>query len=338
LIFDEIQEVPTALAGLKYFNEDLPKQHIVCAGSQMGIALHRGTSFPVGNVDTIKMYPMTFIEFLMATDNYKYAKLINNNEFDKITGLHQKYIELLKTYIYVGGMPEVVQRYVDQGQLDAVRNLQLQLLDNFRADFSKHAPANLISKLNLVWDSVPRQLAKENKKYIWSVIRKGARASEFENAIQWLEDCGLIHKVNQVSAPELPLAVFASPDIFKIYSLDIGLLGAQAAVTAKMVFSGSDIYKEFRGTLAEQFALQEIKHPHRQLFYWTGASSEVDFVIQSEYGIIPVEVKSGENLNAKSLRVYMAKYKPGRAYKLSMLPYRANETVINLPLYLANLI
>jgi predicted AAA+ superfamily ATPase len=338
LVFDEIQEVPAALAGLKYFNEDLPQHHIICAGSQMGIALHQGTSFPVGNVETIKMFPLSFAEFLTATENSKYRKLIEDNELDMIEQLHEKYLELLKTYIFVGGMPEVVQRYAEGRQLDSVRELHYQLLDNFRADFSKHAPATLLSKLNLVWDSVPRQLAKENKKYLWSVIRKGARASEFENAIQWLADCGLIHKVSHLSTPELPLAAFASPDTFKVYSLDIGLLAAQAGVTAKMVFDGAGIYREFKGTLAEQFALQELRHRHRRLYYWTGTSSEIDFVIQADTSIVPIEVKSGENLNAKSLRAYKSKYNPERAYKLSMLPYRANETVINLPLYLAGLI
>jgi predicted AAA+ superfamily ATPase len=335
LVFDEIQEVPAALAGLKYFNEELPQQHIICAGSQMGIALHQGTSFPVGNVETIKMFPMSFTEFLTATDNGKYAKLIENNDFDMMTQLHRKYLELLKAYIFVGGMPEVVQHYSNGEKLDTIRDMQYQLLDNFRADFSKHAPIALISKLNLVWDSIPRQLAKENKKYIWSVIRKGARASEFENAIQWLEDCGLIHKVSHLTTPNLPLAAYASPDIFKIYSLDIGLLAAQAGVTAKMVFDGSGIYTEFKGTLAEQFALQEMRHRHRKLYYWTGTSSEIDFVIQADDAVLPVEVKSGENLKAKSLRTYKDTYSPLRAYKLSMLPYRTNETTINLPLYLA---
>lgn len=338
LVFDEIQEVPAALAGLKYFNEDIPEQHVICAGSQMGIALHRGTSFPVGNVETIKMFPMSFSEFLMAAGNDKYVGLITDRKLDMAAEFHEKYLEMLKTYIYVGGMPEVVGQYVAGERLSAVRDLQYQLLDNFRSDFSKHAPAALISKLNLVWDSIPQQLAKENKKYIWSVIRKGARASEFENAIQWLEDCGLIHKIRHVSTPELPINAYASSDIFKVYSLDIGLLAAQAGVTAKMVFGGSGIYTEFKGTLAEQFALQEMKQNHRQLYYWTGVSSEIDFLIQTEAGIVPVEVKSGENLNAKSLRAYIAKYKPERAYKLSMLPYRQNETVVNMPLYLAGLI
>jgi predicted AAA+ superfamily ATPase len=338
LVFDEIQEVPAALAGLKYFNEELPQQHIVCAGSQMGIALHRGTSFPVGNVETIKMYPMSFMEFLAGTGNGKYAQMIVDNKLDMVTQLHEKYLELLKTYIFVGGMPEVVQRYKDGEKFEGIRELHYQLIDNFRADFSKHAPAALISKLNLVWDSIPRQLAKENKKYIWSVIRKGARASEFENAIQWLEDCGLIHKVSHLSAPELPLSAYASPDIFKVYSLDIGLLAAQSGVSAKMIFDGSGVYTEFKGSLAEQFALQELKHHHRRLFYWTGTKSEIDFVIQTDEDIVPVEVKSGENLNAKSLRAYRDKYNPSRAYKLSLLPYRANAVVVNLPLYLADLI
>ncbi|MDR0848875.1 MAG: AAA family ATPase [Propionibacteriaceae bacterium] len=338
LVFDEIQEVPAALSGLKYFNEEMPDQHIICAGSQMGIALHQGTSFPVGNVDTINMLPMSFNEFLHATGSGKYAELIEDGNLDMVVQLHEKYLELLKTYIYVGGMPEAVQRYSDGEDLEAIRELQYQLLNNFRADFSKHAPAALISKLNLVWDSIPRQLAKENKKYVWSVIRKGARASEFENAIQWLEDCGLVHRVSQLSVPELPLAAYAAPDTFKVYSLDIGLLAAQAGVSAKMIFDGSGVYTQFKGTLAEQFALQEMKHHHKRLFYWTGTSSEIAFVIQSDNHAIPIEVKSGENLNAKSLRAYQDKYHPIRAYKLSMLPYRENEIVINLPLYLASLI
>jgi predicted AAA+ superfamily ATPase len=336
LIFDEIQEVPAALTGLKYFREEMPEQHIICAGSQMGMALHRGTSFPVGNVETIKMLPMSFTEFLAATGDAKYAKVLADSRLDMIVPLHQRFLELLKTYMFVGGMPEVVQHYSDGESFDVIRELQQQLLDNFRADFSKHAPAALISKLNLVWDSVPVQLAKENKKYIWSVIRKGARASEFENAIQWLQDCGLIHKVPHLASPELPLAAHASPDIFKIYGLDIGLLAAQAGVSAKMIMDGSGVYSEFKGTLAEQFALQEMKHRHKRLYYWTGGTSEIDFVLQAGEEVVPIEVKSGENLQAKSLRAYQDKYHPAIAYKLSLLPYRVNEVVTNLPLYLAN--
>jgi predicted AAA+ superfamily ATPase len=335
LIFDEIQEVPAALGGLKYFNTDTPEQHIVCAGSQMGIALHQGTSFPVGNVDSIKMYPMTFVEFLLATGNEKYATLITERRFDLMGELHQKYLELLRFYNFVGGMPEPVLRYAQGESMESIRKLQYQLLNNFRADFSKHAPTALISKLNLVWDSVPRQLAKENKKYIWSAIRKGARAAEFENAIQWLADCGLVHRVRHLEAPNLPLAAYASPDAFKVYSLDVGLLAAQAGVPAETILGGSGIFTEFKGTLAEQFALQEMLHHHQSLYYWTGQTSEIDFVVQVEGDIIPIEVKSGENLHAKSLRAYCAKFAPERAYKLSLLPYQQNEVVINLPLYLA---
>jgi len=338
LIFDEIQEVPAALSGLKYFNEDLPEQHVICAGSQMGIALHQGTSFPVGNVDQLKMFPMSFEEFLIGTGNKKYADLISKKEFEMISDLHERYLELLRTYIFVGGMPEAVLMYADGEDLASIRDLHLQLINNFRSDFSKHAPSGLISKLNLVWDSIPRQLAKENKKYIWSAVRKGARAKDFEDAIQWLADCGLVHKVNHISAPEIPLSAYASADIFKIYSLDIGLLAAQAGVPIKTIFDGAGIYKEFKGTLAEQFALGEFVHRHRDVHYWTGQTSEVDFILQIGDSIIPVEVKSGENLNAKSLRAYMAKYHPDGACKLSMLPYKRNDIVINLPLYLACLV
>jgi predicted AAA+ superfamily ATPase len=335
LILDEVQEVPAALSGLKYFNEDAPEQHVVCAGSQMGIALHRGTSFPVGNVDTIRMYPMSFVEFLLAMGNQEYVNLIQANDTEMITEFHGKYLKMLKEYIFVGGMPEIVQRYADGAEYEDIRKLQYQLLDNFRADFSKHAPPTLLLKLNMVWDSIPRQLAKENKKYVWSVVKKGARAKEFEDALQWLEDCGLIHRICHLDTPELPLVAHTSPDVFKIYSLDTGLLGAQAGVTAKMVFSDNGIYGDFKGTLAEQFALQEMLHQHRRLFYWTGATSEIDFVIQTDDGVIPIEVKSGENLNAKSLRAYITKYHPARAYKLSLLPYRQNDVVVNMPLYLA---
>lgn len=338
LIFDEIQEVPQALAVLKYFNEDAPNQQVICAGSQMGIALHQNTSFPVGNVTTIKMLPMSFTEFLAATGNEKYAKIIEKQQFELIGALHNKFCELVRLYSFVGGMPEVVKRYAQGDDYSAIRELQFQLINSFRADFSKHAPRTLISKLNMVWDSLPRQLGKENKKFVWSAIRKGARAAEFENAIQWLSDCSLIHKVRLLDTPKMPAAAYASPDSFKVYSVDIGLLAAQAAVPAKAILQEHGIYDEFKGALAEQFVLQELVQQRRDIYYWSGATSEIDFIIQQEDAVIPIEVKSGTNLQAKSLRAYRDKYHPKCSYKLSLLPYKRNDEVTNLPLYLASTI
>ena len=336
LIFDEVQEVPKALSSLKYFCENAPEYAIVAAGSLLGVALHKGTSFPVGKVDFMNLYPLSFQEFLCALGEERFVSILQGTDVEMVTMFKSKYIDRLREYYYVGGMPEVVQIYAETKDFNRVREIQKNLLNYYQQDFSKHAEVSLVPRLNLVWNSIPMQLAKENKKYIYGQVRGGARAKDFELAIQWLLDCGLIHKVQRVNKPSLPLKAYIDFNAFKIFLLDIGLLIAMADLDAQVIIDGNRIFTEFKGALTEQYILQQmIAEVGIEPYYFSTANSkgEIDFLLQGRTSIVPVEVKAEENLRAKSLKAFCDKYQPKFAVRTSMSDYREQEWMTNIPLY-----
>lgn len=337
MIFDEVQEVPKALSCLKYFCEDAPEYMIVAAGSLLGVALHQGTSFPVGKVDFMDLYPMSYKEFLWALGEEQLCSVLDRNDIDMLTLFKTRYIERMREYFYVGGMPEVVKNFIENKSYIQVREVQKNLLSYYQNDFSKHAPTRLVPRLNQVWESIPMQLAKENKKFIYGQIREGARAKDFELAIQWLLDCGLIHKVTRVSKPGFPLKAYMDMNIFKLYLFDVGLLCAMTELNAKVLIEGNRVFTEFKGAITEQYVLQELiasakLHP----YYYSpdNARTEVDFLLQVAGSVIPLEVKAEENLQAKSLKTYCKKYQPDIAIRTSMADYREQVWMTNVPLYL----
>lgn len=341
LIFDEVQEVPRALTSLKYFCENAPQYHIVAAGSLLGVALHPGTSFPVGKVDFMDLHPMSFVEFLRATGNDELRGLIENRDFDLIRPFKGRYVDLLKQYYFVGGMPEAVSTFIQLQDFGLVREIQNRLLDAYEQDFSKHAPHETVPRLRMLWASVPAQLAKENRKFVYGHIRQGARAREYELAMQWLLDCGLIHKVCRISKPDMPLMAYKDAEAFKLYVLDVGLLSAMSNLDVRSLLEGNRIFEEFKGALTEQYVLQQlIANKHIEPFYWSAERSagEIDFVFQRGSDIVPLEVKAAENLQAKSLKSYCAKYAPKHAVRTSMSDYRREDWLINIPLYGVNVI
>ncbi|MCD7751272.1 MAG: ATP-binding protein [Lachnospiraceae bacterium] len=335
LIFDEIQEVPKALTCLKYFCENAPEYAIICAGSLLGVALHEGTSFPVGKVDFLNLYPMSFREFLLAAGEDELAEFLNQQDYEMISIFSDKYADLLRKYYYVGGMPEVVSTWLETDDMYEVRNIQQELLSYYANDFSKHAPTETVPRIQMVWNSIPMQLTKENKKFIFGMVREGARAKDFELAIQWLLDCGLIQKGYRVSKPGLPLIAYMEMNTFKLYFLDVGLLTAMCELDARTLLEGNRIFTEFKGALTEQFVAQELAASGISLYYYSteNSSGEIDFVVQAGGRIIPIEVKAEENLQAKSLRSYCQKYKPEIAVRTSMSKYREQDWMVNVPLY-----
>ena len=336
LIFDEIQEVPRALSSLKYFYENAPEYAIVAAGSLLGVAMHKKTSFPVGKVDFMDLYPLNFQEFLCALGEERYVDILQGKDTDMVNSFKDKYIDRLREYYYVGGMPEVVQTYVDTKNFKKVRELQKNLINYYQQDFSKHAEMNLVTRLNLVWNSIPMQLAKENKKYIYGQVREGARAKDFELAIQWLLDCGLIHKVQRINKPSLPLKAYMDLNAFKVFLLDIGLLIAMTDLDVKVILEGNKIFTEFKGALTEQYVLQQLISENGVMpYYYSAANSqgEIDFVVQGKTSVIPIEVKAEENLRAKSLKAFCDKYSPKFAVRTSMSDYRKQDWMTNIPLY-----
>ena len=339
LIFDEIQEVPKALSSLKYFCEEVSEYAIVAAGSLLGIALHQGTSFPVGKVDFLHLYPLNFREFLMAAGEEPLAELLSEQDEEIINTFSGKYVDLLRKYYYVGGMPEAVQCFVDQDDYFEVREIQKSLLKYYEEDFSKHAPKETVPRIHMVWNSIPVQLAKENRKFIYGMIREGARAKDFEIAIQWLMDCGLIHKSYRITKPDMPLKAYVEMNSFKMFLSDVGLLAAMGDLPVKVLLEGNRIFEEFKGALTEQFVAQEFVSYGKSLYYYTteNSSGEIDFMIQQSTYCIPIEVKAEENLRAKSLRAFCDKYHPELAIRSSMSNFREQEWMKNVPLYaLAN--
>lgn len=336
LIFDEVQEVPRALASLKYFYENAPQYHIVCAGSLLGIALHEGTSFPVGKVDFLKLYPLSFREFLMAINQECFAVLLDKQDFQMITSFKQTYMDTLKYYYFVGGMPEAVQSFVENKDFNEVRNIQKRILEAYEQDFSKHAPNEIVPKIRMIWNSIPSQLAKENKKFVYGLVREGGRAKEYETAIMWLTDCGLVHKVSRVNAAAIPLKAYEDLKAFKLFILDVGLLGCMAGLRSRTLLDGNDLFVEFKGALTEQYVCQQLKTiEDLGIYYYTNdrGSCEVDFVVDTGEQIVPVEVKAEVNLKAKSLKTYREKYSPEISVRTSMADYKKEDWLVNLPLY-----
>lgn len=336
LIFDEIQEVPRALASLKYFCENAPQYHIICAGSLLGIAMHQGTSFPVGKVDFLKLYPLSFREFLMATGKERFSDLLENLDFSMITDFRQTYIDALKHYYFVGGMPEAVQSFAENKDFNEVREIQTRILAAYEHDFSKHAPNEIVPRLRMLWQSIPSQLARENKKFIYGLIREGARAKEYETAIMWLSDCGLVHKVSRINSPGIPLRAYEDLKAFKLFILDVGLLGCMAGLHKHAIIDGNKLFVEFKGALTEQYVCQQLQALEElNIYYYTNdrGSCEVDFIVDTGEYIVPLEVKAEVNLKAKSLKTFYEKFSPDISFRTSMANYKEEDWLINLPLY-----
>lgn len=339
LVFDEIQACPNALTSLKYFCENLPQQPILAAGSLLGIFLHQHTSFPVGKVEFLHLYPLSFLEFLQAMGEKQLYELLLRRDFEAIKIFSQKYTDLLKQYFYVGGMPAMVEEFSRTKDYQRVRQMQLDLLDTYEGDFSKYPPANMAQRIREVWHSIPSQLSKENKKFIYGVIREGARAKGYELAIEWLLDSGLIYKICRITKPFMPLNAYQEFNVFKIFLMDIGLLGALSKLDVKTIIDGSSIFTEFKGALTEQYVLQQFQGMDEIYpYYWTsGERAEIDFVVQHQNQIIPVEAKATTNLRAKSLKSYCDQYKPETALRFSMADYKKTENLYDIPLYMVEL-
>lgn len=336
IIFDEVQENPRALTSLKYFAENAPAYHIAAAGSLPGIAMHAGTSFPVGKVEFLDLYPLSFEEFLWALGESSLAGLSRGHDWQMLESFRDKLIDYLKYYYCVGGMPECVNNFIATRDLNRVRDVQGRLLDAYEQDFSKYAEPAMVPRVRAVWNSIPSQLAREQKKFSYDLIREGARAREYEVAIQWLCDAGLIHKVYRASKPGLPLRVYQENNAFKLFMVDTGLLAAHAHIPMKTMLQGSDLFREAKGALTEQYVAQELRlRGDFDVFYWSSdrSQAEIDFLIQAGESVYPLEVKATENLQAKSLRVYRDKFSPPRSYRTSLSPYREESWLTNIPLY-----
>lgn len=337
IIFDEVQETPKALTALKYFYEKANQYHIIAAGSLLGVAMHEGTSFPVGKVDFLDLYPLSFYEFLQALGEEQLVELIQKNDFQLITVFADKLKQYLKQYFYIGGMPEVVASYIENKDFNEVRRKQEILLQAYEQDFSKHAPNSVVPRIRQLWNNIPTQLAKENKKFIYGLIKEGARAREYELALSWLIDCGLVYQINRVNDCKVPLSAYQDFSAFKLYLLDVGLLCAMSKIDATTILEGNEIFVEFKGALTEQFVLTEFKsNTTFPIFYWSAEKgmAELDYLVQIGRYNVPIEVKSSENLQAKSLKVFAQKYNTKINVRTSMSDYKVEDWLINIPLYL----
>lgn len=336
LILDEIQEVERGLASLKYFCEKAPEYHVAVAGSLLGITLHEGTSFPVGKVDMLYMYPMDFEEFLLAMGKEQLVELLRNNSWAALTPLRGMLTELLRQYYFVGGMPEAVKAYVERGDIWEVRSIHSKIIDAYRNDMSKHVPKQQVQRINMVWNSIPSQLARDNKKFIYGALRKGARANDFEIAIQWLVDSGLVHKVHRISKPVVPLKFYEDMASFKLFLLDCGLLGALSETPPEQILIGDNVFEEYKGAFTENYVLQQLKSLSRTFVYYysnDNSTLEIDFVVQHEAHVIPIEVKAEENLRAKSLRQFVTDNAGLHGVRFSMSDYREQDWLTNVPLW-----
>lgn len=336
IVLDEIQEAPRGITALKYFQEKAPEYHVIAAGSLLGIAMNQNDSFPVGKVDFMNLYPLSFFEFLDAVGEHRMVDLLMSKNWQMITMFRAKFEERLRQYYFVGGMPAAVSAFVTGGNLEKVRTLQNGILESYERDFSKHAPAVEVPRIRMVWHSVPAQLAKENRKFIYGVVKEGARAKDFELAIEWLKDAGLIYKVNRSKKGQMPLAAYEDFSAFKIFMSDIGLMGAMSKLPAQSLLSGNSLFSDFKRALTEQYVMQQLKTNNSlAIYYWSAESSrgEIDFLLQHDNDIIPVEVKAEENLQAKSLRLFVEKNPGLHGMRLSMSPYREQEWMTNYPLY-----
>ena len=333
LIFDEIQEVEKGLTALKYFYEQAPHYYIIAAGSLLGVSLQKNNSFPVGKVDFLRLYPLSFMEFLENSENINLANQIKNNNWNVIESFHDKLVEQLRLYYFIGGMPEVVSNYIQNKDLKIVREIQQKLLIGYENDFAKYAPNEIVPKIKIVWKSLIGQLAKENKKFIYGQLKKGARAKDFEMAINWLSEAGLVLKINRLQKPTIPLNAYADQDAFKLFLLDVGLLNAIGNLDHKILLEKNQILTDFKGALTEQFVCQQLIIKH-ELYYWSsGNTAEVDFIIQNKNEVIPIEVKAEENLKSKSLKVFVEKYHNKNALRTSMNKFRKEDWLTNIPLY-----
>lgn len=336
IVFDEIQSAERGVTSLKYFCENAPQYHVIAAGSLLGMGLHSQVSFPVGKVDFLDLRPLSFHEFLLSLNESALVDALKAKNWSVISIFAGKLKEYLRYFFYVGGMPEVVEAFIQTRDWQLVRRIQNRILNSYEGDFSKHAPNETVPRIRMVWQSIPSQLGKENKKFVYGVLREGARAKDFELAIQWLVDCGLLLKSHRVSKPGIPLAAYQEIFIFKLFLHDVGLLGAMAGLNVRTIIEGDDIFTEFKGALTEQYVMQQLRlNSERYIGYWTNerSTSEVDFVIQEEGKVIPVEVKSGENLKAKSFRLFCEKYQPIKAIRTSLTDYKEEQWMANVPLY-----
>ncbi|MDR0969803.1 MAG: ATP-binding protein [Lentimicrobiaceae bacterium] len=336
IVFDEIQAAEGGITSLKYFCENAPQYHVIAAGSLLGMGLHSQISYPVGKVDFMDLRPLSYREFLISLGDANLADALKARDWSVIDIFAEKLKEYLRYYLYVGGMPEVVDAFVGTRDWQAVRRIQNRLLLSYEGDFSKHAPREIVPRIRMVWESIPSQLAKENKKFVYGVIREGARAKDFELAIQWLVDCGLLLKSHRVSKPGLPLSAYQDLSVFKLFLHDVGLLGAMAGLDVRTIIEGNDIFEEFKGAMTEQYVMQQLRlDSERYIAYWTNdrSTSEVDFVVQDDGRIIPIEVKSGENLRSKSFKLFCEKYKPEIAIRTSLTDYHKESWMTNVPLY-----
>lgn len=336
IIFDEIQNAPKAFEALKYFCEEASEYHIVAAGSLLGVAIHEGVSYPVGKVDVMDLYPLNFREYLYAMSEELLADALITKEYAVIDNFSDRYFFHLKNYYYVGGMPAVVDAFKDNQDYIEVRKIQEQILRQYQGDFGKHVASKELPRINMVWESLPIQLAKENKKFFFGQIKKGARSGEFEVAIQWLVDSGLVHKVYKVNEPHVPLAAYKDFSAYKIFLIDVGLLGAMSGLDAKSIISGNDIFVEFKGALTEQYVLQQLLSDteYKPFYYGTDSNRfEQDFIIQMEDKVVPIEVKADCNIHSQSLKAFHDKFDTKLSVRFSTLKYKEQEWMINIPLY-----
>ncbi len=338
IIFDEIQECPEAITALKYFNEQAPEYHIIVAGSLLGLAHHRGTGFPVGKVNFMTLYPLSFLEFLEANGEGLLKEALEAGDVSVAAAFSSKLTDYLKYYYYVGGMPEVVQAFVDNRDFQEVREIQEEIISSYNSDFSKHTDSNTAERIRMVWESISSQLAKENKKFVYNAVKTGARAKDFEIALAWLRDSGLVYKVTKIEKPALPIKAYENIDIFKLFVLDVGLLGALSGLSSKAIIEGNRVFTEFKGALTEQYVLQQLKTVVKSLHYWTSRSNvaEIDFVVQQEDFVVPIEVKATTNLKSKSLQQYRKDYSPEKSVRTSLAGYEVNNGLYNIPLYWIN--
>lgn len=335
VVLDEIQDCPKALETLKFFCEDVPDIHIIVAGSLLGLSLHGGVSYPVGKVEELRLYPMNFIEFLDAMDKPQLVNILKAGNWSVINLLESEFISLLRQYYYVGGMPAAVLAYVQQKGLQEVRSIQKQIIQDYRRDFSKHAPEREVPRINMVWDSIPAQLAKENKKFIYGAVKKSARAADFELAIQWLIDAGLTYKVQRVNTPRLPFKFYEDLNAFKLFMLDVGLMGAMAETSAESMLVGESIFSEYNGAFTELFVFTQLKSQDISLYYHAVENStiEIDFLAQWHDRVVPIEVKAEVNVKSKSLHTFITNNPELKGLRFSMLPYKDQDWMINVPLY-----
>ena len=336
IIFDEIQEAPKGLTALKYFYEKAPEYSILAAGSLLGISMHEAVSFPVGKVEFMDLYPLSFREFLNALGQSQLVTVLEKEDWELISLFHNKLVEYLKIYYFVGGMPGVVMEYLDTKDFNSVRVVQQEILNAYDNDFSKYAPNKEVPRLRMVWRSVLAQLAKENKKFIYGMLKEGARAKEFEIALEWLQDAGLLYKVNRTKAGKMPLSAYEDFAAFKVFILDVGLLSAMGKLTSQIILDGDVIFEEFKGALTEQYVFQQMKaYKDIDIYYWSAdnSSGEIDFIVQKEGVITPIEVKSSENLQSKSLSAFIKRHPELKGLRFSMSEYKEQEWMKNRPLY-----